>query len=85
MCTSGTYKWSRVLNSSQCSGGSSAADSGHDYPIPAMICYLNQMGGAPDGTGSMLTFNPEACYTKDPVVAGSQPIAPTGIVATVQQ
>jgi hypothetical protein len=85
MCTSGTYQWSRVLSSTQCAGGTSAADSGHDNPIPAMICYLNQMSGPPNGTGSMLTFNPEACYTKDPAVAGSQPIAPTGIVATVQQ
>ena len=51
MCTSGTYKWSRALNSSQCAGGAFTASvtGGYGVSNPAMRCYLNQMGGAPDG------------------------------------
>jgi hypothetical protein len=72
------------LSSGQCGGGaSSPVMSGHAVAIPAMACYLNQMGGTPDGTGSMKTFNASACYTSSGST-GSVPAAPTNLGATVQ-
>jgi hypothetical protein len=83
-CTTGTYQGSLVLSSGQCGGGaSSPVMSGHAVAIPAMACYLNQMGGTPDGTGSMKTFNASACYTSSGST-GSVPAAPTNLGATVQ-
>ena len=76
ICTSGAYKWSRAINSSQCAGGSFTASVSGAYgnSNPAMRCYLNQMAGPPDGTGSMLTFNPAACYAAD---TGTSPVTAT--------
>jgi hypothetical protein len=84
MCTSGTYDWSRALNSSQCAGGSFTAsvNGGYGNSNPAMRCYLNQMGGPPDGTGSMLTFDPAACYANDPSFT-PPPGPPTKLNGTV--
>ena len=90
MCTSGTYKWSRALNSSQCAGGgfTASVNGGYGASNPAMRCYLNQMGGSPDGTGNMLTFNPSACYALDNSGSSSQnqlgsPVGLTGNAVTV--
>jgi hypothetical protein len=85
MCTSGTYKWSRALGSSQCGGGSFSASTngGFGNSNPAMRCYLNQMGGTPDGTGSMLSFNASACYAAD-TSTSTGPNPPTGLTASVQ-
>ncbi|MFZ0962490.1 MAG: hypothetical protein WAO35_16460 [Terriglobia bacterium] len=66
-CTSGTYMNSKVLSSTQCAGGTSTAViSTYVQANPAMQCYLNTMGGTPDGTGSMLSFNADACYPLPP-------------------
>ena len=35
---------------------------GHANANPAMKCYLEVMGGPPDGSGSALTFDARACY-----------------------
>jgi hypothetical protein len=85
MCTSGPYNWSRALTSSQCGGGSFSASTngGFGNSNPAMRCYLNQMGGTPDGTGSMLSFNANACYAPDTSNA-TGPKPPTGLAASVQ-
>lgn len=85
MCTSGAYKWSRALSSPQCGGGefSSTTNGGFGNSNPAMRCYLNQMGGVPDGTGSLLSFNPNACYVPDTSTVTS-PNPPTGLAASVQ-
>jgi len=70
LCTSGSYQWSLVTSAAQCDGGTSmAVVDGYAAPNPAMLCYLNVMGGAPDGTGPMLAFDRESCYGSDP--AGS--------------
>ena len=63
-CTGGPYQWSLVLSGSQCAGGgfTPSVVGGHASAIPAMACYLNTMGGAPDGTGSMPSFNETTCY-----------------------
>jgi len=81
MCTSGTYKFALALNSAQCAGGSfqASADGGYGNSNPAMRCYLNQMNGPPDGTGSMLTFNPASCYATDSAGPSVQPQPPTGV------
>jgi len=86
ICTSGTYQWSRALNSAQCAGGSFTAsvNGGYGNSNPAMRCYLNQMSGPPDGTGSMLNFNPAACYASDadPTSPGA-PAAPANLNGSV--
>lgn len=85
MCTSGTYNWSRALNSAQCGGGGFAqsVNNGYAYSNPAMRCYLNQMGGPPNGTGGFLTFNRASCYANDSSSGGGGPTPPTGLAAAV--
>jgi hypothetical protein len=86
MCTSGTYKWSLALSSSQCAGGSfsASADGGYGSSNPAMRCYLNQMSGPPDGTGSILSFNRTSCYATDSSSSSLVPPPPTNLTVTVQ-
>lgn len=63
LCTSGTYNGSYVTTGSQCNGGTStSAYAGHANANAAMACYLNTMAGAPDGSGSVLSFDPATCY-----------------------
>jgi hypothetical protein len=67
--------------SSQCASGhaiSTAAWAGHVNAIPAMNCYLNVLGGVPDGTGNMLPFDPNVCYGNVAL-----PAAPSGLTANV--
>lgn len=81
-CSGGSYAGALATSSSQCTGGSLAADvNGQANSIPALDCYLNTMGGAPDGSGGTpLTFNASACYGS----SGAQtPPAPTGLTAVV--
>lgn len=42
-------------------GGNITGIGGHAYTIPAQDCYLNVMGGPPDGSGSALAFA-GTCY-----------------------
>lgn len=79
MCTSGTYRWSRVLSSGQCAGGTFAGsvNGGFGASNPAMRAYLNGMSGNPDGTGAFLTnFNAQTFF-------GTGPAPPTGISGVV--
>lgn len=83
LCTSGTHQNSLVLSSSQCAGGTSiAAGGGYAYANPAMACYLNTMGGPPDGTGSMLSFNRASCYAPDGSANVTQPLPPTSVTGS---
>jgi len=59
-------------------GGNVPGVGGHAYLIPAASCYLTTMGGPPDGSGSVLTFNANGCYS-----AGNPPLPPTGLAAVV--
>jgi len=80
--TSGHYSGVAALSSAQCSPGPALTASqwgGHMNAIPAMACYLNVMGGPPDGSGSALTFSAASCYGS----GGSDSQAPTGLTATV--
>ena len=67
-----------ALSSGQCPGGFTAsAWAGHVDAIPAFLCYLNVMGGAPDGSGSTaLPFDRNTCY------ASTQTAAPAIAPAT---
>ena len=77
ICTSGTYRGLWVTNSSQCAGGSYTASAwgGHANANPAQVCYLTVMNGPPDGSGGVLTYNPNACYN-------GAPAPPTNVNAT---
>ena len=43
-------------------GGNISNVNGTVYTNPAEDCYLTTMGGMPDGTGLVLTFNSNTCY-----------------------
>jgi hypothetical protein len=63
-CSGGTYAGAMATSSSQCTGGTLATAWGsHVTSIPAQDCYLNVMGGPPDGSGSVLNFSASTCYT----------------------
>ncbi len=62
-------------------GGNVANVAGHVYTIPAQDCYLNVMGGAPNGTGAVLTFSATKCYSSS---SATLPAPPTGLQAIVQ-
>jgi hypothetical protein len=59
---SGTYAGAQATASGQCAGGSwDSAWAAHANSTPAQDCYLNVMGGPPDGTGPVLSFDASAC------------------------
>jgi hypothetical protein len=78
ICT-GTYAGAQATSAGQCTGGTlSTAWASHVTSIPAQDCYLNVMGGPPDGSGSVLNFNANTCY---PPADPPQP--PTNLFGTV--
>jgi hypothetical protein len=79
-CTSGTYNNSLMTNSSQCSGGTSAAvANGYVNSNPAMDCYLS-LGGLPNGTGPVLSnFSESSCYG-----SSSGVLPPTALSVLIQ-
>lgn len=63
-CVGGTQTGTYVLTSGQCPGGTATTMAGGRITSnPAMDCYLNTMGGSPDGQGAVSTFSPDLCYT----------------------
>jgi hypothetical protein len=79
-CTSGTYVGVQATSSGQCvSGGLTTAWASHVTSIPALDCYLNVMGGPPDGSGSALSFNASQCYSSSGTTGGTGPGVPTGL------
>jgi hypothetical protein len=50
--------------------------SGHAYHIPAYNCFRTVMNGPADGSGSVLTFNANRCYS---AVDTTPPGIPTGV------
>lgn len=68
-CT-GTFLGAQATTAGQCTGGTlSTAWAGHANANPAQVCFLSVMSGPPDGTGSVLNFDPTTCYASDPVSA----------------
>jgi hypothetical protein len=57
-----------------------AAAEGHASSTPALDCYVNAMGGPPDGSGGVLTFNASNCYGSS---GGTPPAPPTGLTVVV--
>jgi hypothetical protein len=78
ICSGGTYAGMAATSSSQCTGGQlGTAWAGHANANAAMTCYLNTMGGPPDGTGSMLNFDANKCYSSSS--ARTTPPAPSAL------
>jgi hypothetical protein len=77
ICTSGIHSGLWVTSSAQCAGGSYTASAwgGHANANPAQDCYLNVMGGPPDGSGNVLSFDANVCYY-------GAPVPRTNVVAT---
>jgi hypothetical protein len=83
VCSGGTYAGAQAISSSQCTGGTlSTAWASHVDAIPAQVCYLSQMSGPPDGSGSALSFDASKCYTSS-ATSGGGPTPPTGLAAAV--
>lgn len=83
ICSGGTYAGAMATASSQCSGGSlKSAWAGTANSTPAQDCYLKTMGGAPDGTGNVLSFDANTCYYGSSMV---KPGSPTGLTGTVRK
>jgi hypothetical protein len=62
---SGTYSGAQATTTTSglCAGGAFTAGwASHAASIPAQDCYLGNMSGPPDGTGSVLSFDANACY-----------------------
>jgi hypothetical protein len=82
-CSGGTYSGSKcTVGGSQCSGGGSCvtAMASHVTTIPARDCYV-AMGGPADGSGNVLTFNANSCYST--TVGSNPPAPPTSLAAVV--
>jgi len=84
VCSGGTYALSYDIASAKlpCStGGGTAvtAFGGHANADPAMVCYLAVMGGPPDGTGPVLSFNRASCYGADGSSTQTQPLPPQSV------
>lgn len=83
--TSGQFAGVAATNASQCKGTSlTPAWAGHVNAIPAMACYLNA-GGAPDGSGSAITFSSHSCYGSATTTATGAPPPPSGLSGTLVQ
>jgi|SRR5271157_5148225 len=81
-CASGAYQGSVCrAGSAQCGDSVSCTQAmgGHANLNPAHSCFLDVMGGPPDGSGSVLTYNRASCYAND---SSSNP-PPTGLAAVV--
>ena len=73
-----TYADTLVTMSSSCGGSATTDSAGEANSNPAMDCYLSTMGGPPDGSGSVLSFDANNCYA-----GGLMPVPPTGLAALV--
>jgi uncharacterized membrane protein len=79
-CSGGTYAGYQSTSAGKCTGGTLAtAWASHVTSIPAEDCYLTTMGGPPDGTGSVLSFNASSCYTSSGTTSGTGPLTPIGL------
>ena len=63
-------------------GGNLANAGGFANSNPAADCYANVMGGPADGSGTVLSFNANNCYTN---MVASRPQPPSGLTITSVQ
>lgn len=82
-CVGGTMASSSCSSNFQCTGGGTcnAVAGGKVVSNPAMDCYLNVMGGPPNGTGNALSFDSDACY---PFSSNGVPTPPSGLSVVVK-
>jgi hypothetical protein len=80
----GKFNGLAATSASQCAGSglTTPAWGGHVNATPAMNCFLNVMGGLPDGTGSLLPFDASSCYPGGVVTSGG-PNPPANLTLTV--
>lgn len=85
-CSGGTFSKVAALTTAHCGGSALVgALNGHVNANPAMACYLNVMGGPPDGSGSALPFDANTCYGGSSGGSGNNaPPPPTNLTGTVQ-
>ena len=77
ICT-GTYAGYQATAASLCAGGTlSSAWASHATSIPAQDCYLNTMGGPPDGSGNVLSFDANTCYAATGTGTNTPAVSPT--------
>jgi hypothetical protein len=77
VCASDTYAGTQATAASQCgTSGLTTAWASHVTSIPAQDCYLSKMGGPPDGSGGVLSFDANACYSG--ATSASGPASPAG-------
>ena len=93
--TVGQFNGMPALTNAQCGshGITASAWAGHVNAIPALACALNVMGMPPDGSGSVLSFDANACYgggsspivtfTPSPLAFGQVPVGATGNLVTL--
>jgi hypothetical protein len=76
-----TYSGAQATSSAQCAGGAvQSAWASTVTSIPAEDCYLITMGGPPDGSGSLLSFDANTCYSGS---NATTPGSPTGLAGLV--
>ncbi len=63
-------------------GGNVPNVGGHVFTIPAQDCYSNVMRGPADGSGPVLSFNADACYSVPNGPKPHSPDRPTNLTAT---
>jgi hypothetical protein len=80
-CSGGSYAGMAATTATQCGASLVTAWAGHSNANQAMLCYLNTMGGPPDGTGSVLSFNAASCYGAPQT--GTSPVPPPTSVTAV--
>ncbi len=81
--TPGKFNGLAATSTAQCGGSplTATAWAGHVNANPAMSCFLNVMGGKPDGTGSVLPFDASTCYGGSS--SAPPPPAPTGLALVI--
>lgn len=81
-----TGLWATAASQGGSGATLSSAWGGYVNANPAMVCYLSVMGGPPDGSGSVLSFDAASCYANDPASGDPTlpaPASPTNLTVVV--
>ena len=76
ICTAGRNTGAYVTTQNQCPGGTLSGMGGHINETPSMACYLNTMGGPPNGAGGVLNFNASKCYGQTQIKSNASSTKP---------
>jgi parallel beta-helix repeat protein len=80
-CAAGVFMGAQAITATQCASDLTPQYAGHATSIPAQDCYLNIMGGPPDGSGNVLNFDANVCYYAAAPI--TPPAPPTGLTAQI--